>query len=178
MGKTSIYSGIGHLDALNGAKSVVDSRQDVIQACKNALNNPSSESVKSVNDAIKKYGRELAKSGSGLVAGDLLLGKLIGEVVDKAGPIQDVMLDKNPESLQQAREIIDRANGRGETYDELAKNLCGSQGIHNIQDEVPDLPESTFRWLYSDPLVLDLDGDGIEISSDSVYFDKDGDIYI
>ena len=55
MGTTNIYSNLGHLDALNGAKSVVDSRQEVIQACRDAFNNPSSESVKSVNDAIKKY---------------------------------------------------------------------------------------------------------------------------
>ena len=84
-------------------------------------------------------------------------------------------MDQNPESLQQAREILDRAKGRSDTYDDLAKNICGSQGIHNLQNEIPDLPESTFSWLYSDPLVLDLDGDGIEISSDSVYFDNDGD---
>ena len=172
MGKTNIYSNVGHLDALNGAKSVADSRQEVIQACKDAFNNPSSDSVKSVNDAIKEYARELAKSGSGLVAQDPLLGKLVGEVIDNAQPLQDYM-DQNPESLQQAREILDRAKGRSDTYDNLVKDICGSQGIHNIQNELPELPESTFRW--ADPLVLDLDGDGIEISSDSVYFDTDGD---
>jgi hypothetical protein len=77
-------------------------------------------------------------------------------------------------------EVIGESEAKGESWGDAAhkgdtpNNSIEGKNI-KVGDEVYKVAESTFRW--SSPIILDMDGDGIELTSneDGTVFDIDGD---
>ena len=132
------------------AQAIIDSAAGLDQAL---------DSVKAVGSVAFGIGLGLAIGGTGVVA---VAGGLV------IGAVGDFLYGK----------AIDAAKIIGQKAGESAFDLWGPKAISPILGTNPDPLVKTIKYVpYVDPLILDLDGDGLEITplSKGILFDTNGD---
>ena len=176
------------LDKINVIKSIYEiiysvnkakeSNDDLLRACEDYNENPTSENAKKVRDAWDKSTKD--NMGAGLNAMAFGLDPVRSETLDKL--LITNLIDKINKRNEKLNEVI---NQSGIKKDTLEKSLCYDQlnGIStgqggDIANPAQEGSNNANRTRRIDPLILDLDGDGLEfinLNTSKAKFDLTGD---
>ena len=165
-----VYSGWGHYNNFDGAFATGQLAREVEQAAKQAVNNPNYENWQNLVDKMREHGRQAAGTAGGLPL-DPLTGKLLGDAVNQfGGLIQDQY--GGDDSLAKASKYLRESQGRD--FSDAIKNLIGQEAWDALKEGTKDASNPPADRVI-DPLLIDLDGDGIETNGSGVYFDHNND---
>lgn len=147
---------------------LIKSKEHITNVCVEAIRNPSAESSQRVRDELDIYRRDLAKSATTWPFGWLFSG-FLGQLIDNEN-IRDY--------IQGSKEDNDHYNSfmtvlRGDQwYVDRIVDACALEGIDLMYRSIGHIESE--RIFYIDPLMIDLDGNGLDLSN-TAYFDHDGD---
>ncbi len=166
------YSAWGHYNNVNGVLGAGKLAREVENAAQKAVNNPSYENWQNLVDKSREHGRQLAGTAGGLPLNPLV-GKLLGDAINqKGGLIQDQYGGSDNGSLAKASKYLREAQGRD--FSDAIKDLIGQEAWDDLKKGTEDASNPpTDRVI--DPLLIDLDGDGLETNGEGVYFDHNND---
>lgn len=164
-----LYNGWGNYETGKGAGDLIDSRNELIEACKEGYSNPTAGNAQKIRDAADEYRRNAAKSGTGLLVSDPILGKALGQLIDNEN-LRDYYHGNERDNKRWSE--IAQALGHEDWEKDGIREQCTLEGITQLVNEIGNIPPGSSRVI--DPLMIDLDGDGLELTS-SIYFDNDND---
>ncbi|PKG37405.1 hypothetical protein, partial [Psychromonas sp. Urea-02u-13] len=145
---------------------------NLVEACQKGYADPSAENLKAVEKAVGAYGEAAAKGAVSLVPTSFFMGRVWNQFIEGLSP----KVEAEQEIANRLQSYSDMIHNRTNTDKENIRHACTTGISTLISEAIGEIPDSTTSSRrYRDPLILDLDGDGVEINAESVYFDTDGD---
>lgn len=170
----NIYKANGYKNSGSDAISAYNKSLLLIEECQKAIKNPSAARLTEIIRLVNEIKQHEASSVNGILSPPVL-GEAMGGVIERA---DNLLKYHNPDLVDKYKKSL----GQLRSFEKLLKKditqQCEMGNIYANEEAAFAIPENssetTKRRIRRDPLVLDLDGDGLEISESAVYFDYSG----